>query len=183
VSAPAASGRLVRSYLRYLRERVGDAQFTALGRQLPSEQAAILNTTPHRTDWIPLTTWQPILEAFERRFGDLPTWRLVREATRSTMAVAISKAWSAFLGDVTPELLLERADTFWKMSYNAGSLMVATRKPRRVVLALDGWPDPPEPVSAIVAEACAVFLARLGERAPRAIDRRVGERAEIEVTW
>jgi hypothetical protein len=183
VSAPAASGRLVRSFLRYLKERVGEAQFEAVGAKLAPAEAALLHAAPHRTDWIPLATWQPVLEAFERRFGDLATWRLIREATRSTMAVAISKAWSTFLADATPELLLERADTFWKMSYNAGTLTVAVRKPRRIVLALDGWPRPPEPVVAMVAEACAVFLARLGEREPHAIDRLAGERAEVDVTW
>jgi hypothetical protein len=35
----------------------------------------------------------------------------------------------------------------------------------------------------MVAEACAVFLARLGERAPRAIDRVSAGRMEIDVTW
>jgi hypothetical protein len=69
------------------------------------------------------------------------------------------------------------------MSYNAGTLVVASQRPRHVVLAIDGWASPPEPVAAMVAEACAVFLARLGERTPRAIERFVEGQAQIEVTW
>jgi hypothetical protein len=183
VSEFCASGRLVRSFVHYLQQRVGEPAFGGLARQLPPSEASILAEPPSRADWIPLGTWQPILESFERRFGDLPTWRLVREATRSTMAVAISRGWSAFLADVTPERLLERADTFWRMSYNAGTLVVASRRPRHVVLAIEGWSSPPEPVAAMVAEACAVFLARLGERTPRAIERLVDGQAQIEVTW
>jgi hypothetical protein len=127
--------------------------------------------------------WQKIANTFEERFGDPATWQLLRQATRLAMAVAISKGWSAFLADVTPDLLLERADTFWKMSYDAGNMVVVSRKPRHVVLAIDSWQDPPAPVGAMVAEACAVFLARLGERSPRAIDRLSGDRVEIDVTW
>ena len=120
---------------------------------------------------------------FERRFGDPHTWQLLRQATRLAMAVAISKGWSTFLADVTPDLLLERADTFWKMSYDTGTMVVASRKPRHVVLAVEGWDSPPAAVGAMVAEACAVFLARLGERAPRAIDSLDGGRIRIDVTW
>jgi hypothetical protein len=181
VSKPGVSKRLVRSILRSLRDSVGESAFDAVKRQLPAEQAAIL--VAPREDWIALELWQPLLAAFEKRCGDLSHWQLVRQATRLAMAVAISKGWSAFLADVTPDQLLERADTFWKMSYNAGTLVVRERKPRRVLLELDGWRDPPAPVGAMVAEACAVFLARLGERAPRAIDRVSDGRQEIEVTW
>jgi hypothetical protein len=87
------------------------------------------------------------------------------------------------LADVTPDSLLDRADTFWKLSYNTGTMIVLSKKPRHVVLAVDGWASPPASVGVMVAEACAVFLARLGERSPRAIDCINGERAEIDVTW
>jgi hypothetical protein len=158
---------MARSILRSLREVVGEAALP----QLPAG------------DWIPVEEWHKAAADLERRFGDPATWQLLRQATRLAMAVAISKGWSAFLADVTPDLLLERADTFWKMSYNTGELVVVARKPRHVVMAVSGWPSPPEPVGAMVAEACAVFLARLGERAPRAIDRMNGDRVEIDVTW
>jgi hypothetical protein len=170
---PAASRRMTHSILRSLREVVGEAAYEAIMRGLAEPKA----------DWVPLDEWLKIVGEFERRFGDPQTWQLLRQATRLAMAVAISKGWSAFLADVTPEVLMDRADTFWKMSYNAGTMVVVSKKPRHVVLAVDGWTSPPAPVGAMVAEACAVFLARLGERAPRAIDRLTADRAEIDVTW
>ena len=169
-----ASLRMTRSVLRSLREIIGEPACDAALRALPAG------------DWIPVDDWQKTAADLERRFGDPSTWQLMRQGTRLAMAVAISKGWSAFLADVTPDLLLERADTFWKLSYDAGTMVVVSRKPRHVVLTIDGWPSPPEPVGAMVAEACAVFLARLGERAPRAIDRinpAQGDRVEIDVTW
>jgi hypothetical protein len=169
----AVSRRMARSILRSLREVVGDAAYESVMRPLPELKG----------DWVPLAEWQAIVGEFEKHFGDPSTWQLLRQATRLAMAVAISRGWSTFLADVTPDLLLERADTFWKMSYNAGTLVVVSRKPRHVLMAVEGWPSPPAPVGAMVAEACAVFLARLGERAPRAIDSLDGERAQIEVTW
>lgn len=168
----AVSRRMENSILRSIRELVGEAAYDAAMRTLP--QAA--------GDWIPVEEWQQIASTFENRFGDPSTWQLIRQATRLAMAVAISKGWSTFLADVTPDLLLERADTFWKLSYNSGTLVVVSRKPRHVVLAVDGW-SPPAPIGAIVAEACAVFLAKLGERAPRAVDSVNGDRVEIDVTW
>jgi len=169
----AVSRRMARSILRSLREVVGEAAYEAAMRGQPEL----------KSDWVPLDDWMQIAGEFERRFGQPQTWQLLRQATRLAMAVAISKGWSTFLADVTPDVLLERADTFWKMSYNAGTLVVVSRKPRHVVLAVDGWTAAPEAVGAMVAEACAVFLARLGERAPRAIDRVSAGRIEIDVTW
>jgi hypothetical protein len=170
---PAVSRRMARSILRSLREVVGEAAYDNAMRSAPKLDG----------EWVPFGDWQAVIDQFEQRFGDPATWQLLRQATRLAMAVAISKGWSTFLADVTPDLLLERADTFWKLSYNAGTMVVVSRKPRHVVLALDGWPTPPPSVGAMVAEACAVFLARLGERAPRAIDKLNGDRAEIDVTW
>lgn len=178
-----ASGRLARSFLRYLRERVGDVAYEAIARELAPEGAALLRQPPDRHDWVPLAVWLPVLEAFERRFGDPATLQLVREATRATMAVAVEKAWAAFLADATPEALLQRAGTFWAMSYDTGTLVVAARGPRRWRLAIDGWEAPPPQVVASVAEACVVFLVRLGERAARAVDTLNGGRGEIEVSW
>jgi hypothetical protein len=167
------SRRMARSILRSLREVVGENAYDSAMRGQPEL----------KSDWVPIEDWQKIANTFEGRFGDPSTWQLLRQATRLAMAVAISKGWSAFLADVTPDLLLERADTFWKLSYDTGTMNVVSRKPRHVVLAIDGWDLPPAPVGAMVAEACAVFLARLGERAPRAIDRLNGNRVEIDVTW
>lgn len=183
MSGPAVSGRLVRSLVRSLRESIGEPAFESVKRQLPPAEAALLVETAGRGDWLPLSDWQPVLERFERTCGDLTHWQLVRQATRLAMAVAIGKGWSSFLADVTPNLLLDRADTFWKLSYDTGTLVVKERKPRRVVLTVDGWPAPPAPVGAMVAEACAVFLARLGERAPRAINHAADGHVAIEVTW
>jgi len=182
-AGPRASGRLVRSMLRYLHERVGDAAFEAIGRELDPEAHKLLTGPVSSTDWIPLSTWLPVLELFERRLGDAATWQLVREVTRGTMAVAVQKGWSAFMADITPELLLQRSGTFWSMSYDTGQLVVMARGPRRCRMAIDGWPDPPVPVVASVAEACVVFLVRLGDRDGRVREERVDGRAELEITW
>lgn len=182
MKAPAASGRLVRAFLRYLRERVGEGACAAIGRELGGASGALLDQPPARTDLIPLSVWLPVLGAFEARFGNPATWQLLRETTRATMAVAMQKGWSAFMADVTPDLLLERAGTFWQMSYDTGTLVVSERGPRRCRLVLDGFPDPPAQVVASVAEACVVFLVRLGERSGRAVETIAGGRA-IEVTW
>jgi hypothetical protein len=176
----AVSGRMVRSILRSLREVVGEAGYEAILAPLP-DAVRRLAGGPH--DWVPVEEWLPVIGAFEERLGDLSTWQLTRQATRLALAVAIGKAWSASLADISPDVLLERADSFWKLSYNTGRLVVVSKKPRHVVLAIEGWPSPPAPVSAMVAETCAVFLARLGERAPRAIDRISDGRAEIDITW
>jgi hypothetical protein len=164
------STRLVRSSLRYLRERVGDAAFDSI---LAGEQAKEM----------PALAWQALLLRFEQQYGDPASWTLVREMTRYTMAVAVQKGWSTFLAGATPESLLERAQTFWSMNWNAGALVVAERAPHKVVLELRDWPgDPPEIVGPIVAEGCAVFLARLGET-PRAVAERQGKKVRVVVTW
>jgi hypothetical protein len=186
-----ASGRLVRSILRNLRDRVGDAAYEALGRELGGGAQRVMTTHPSSTepagarkaDWIPLGDWLPILELFEKRFGDPQTWQLLRETTRATMAVAVSKGWSAFMADITPELLLQRSGTFWSMSYDTGQLVVLARGPRRCHMAIEGWPSPPPPVVAQAAEACVVFLVRLGERGGRVREELVDGRAELEITW
>jgi hypothetical protein len=179
----AASGRLVRSFLRYLRERAGEAACQAIGRELGGAPGALVATPPLSTDWIPLATWLPVLAAFERRFGDPATWQLLRETTRATMAVAMQKGWSRFMADITPDLLAERAGTFWQMSYDTGMLVVRARGPRRCRLAIENWRDPPAPVVASVAEACVVFLVRLGERSGRAVETIADGCAELEVSW
>jgi hypothetical protein len=177
------SGRLVRSMLRYLKERIGDAAFEAVGRELAVESRRLLTDPVSSTDWIALDLWLPVIELFERRFGDPATWQLLREVTRGTMAVAMQKGWSAFMADITPELLLQRSGTFWSMSYDTGQLVVVNRGPRRCRMAIDGWPDPPQPVVASVAEACVVFMVRLDERAGRVREERVDGRAELEISW
>ncbi len=180
---PAVSRRLVRAYVRYLEGRIGPpfAQFVdglpPAVRPLCERQSGV--------EWVAMDPWLQLMTAAEERFGDRPTWRLVREATRATMAEAVSRAWSAFLSDITPDLLLQRADTFWKMSYRGGTLVVDERHPRSVRMAVadtDGW-QPPPPVGVILAEACAVFLARLGERAPRAILLEGEARLTVELSW
>jgi hypothetical protein len=183
MSEPAASGRLVRSFVRYLRERIGEGGIDAIARELSAPERALLSPQVGKLDWVPFATWLPVLAAFERRFGDLQTWRLLREMTRATMAVAVAKGWSAFLADTTPDLLMSRSGTLWQMSYNTGQLVVLQRGARHCRMAIEGWPDPPEPVVASVAEACVVFLVRLGERTGRAVEETVGGRAEIEVNW
>src|SRR5581483_6290457 len=150
MTEPRVSGRMARSFLRYLRERVGEAAFDAVMRSHPAIGE------PAAGDWIAISTWQPLIEDFERRFGDPATLRLVREMTRSTMAVAISKGWSAFLSGATPDSLLQQSGRFWSMSYDAGKLVVAARGPKRVLFAVEDWPSPPAFVVASVAEAIAV---------------------------
>jgi hypothetical protein len=99
------------------------------------------------------------------------------------MAVAVAKGWSAFMADITPDLLIQRSATFWSMTYDTGQLVVLSRGPRRVRLGIEGWPSPPAPVVAQVAEACVVFMVRLGERAGRVREELEGGRSELEVTW
>jgi hypothetical protein len=173
---PGVSARLVRSFLRYLRERLGDGAYEAVLRDAP------LGTPPEH-GWIEIDRWVDTLQRFESRHGELATWRLLRETTRVTMAMAVGKGWSAFMPEATHDSLLARAGTFWSMSYNTGSLAVVHRGARSVKLAVDGWPSPPAPVGASVAEACAVFLVRLGEREGRVSDRVVDGRLEIEGHW
>jgi hypothetical protein len=178
---PAISGRLVRSSLRYLREREGAATMAALARELSPHPFL---TAPHVDDgWIALPAWLEVLAAVEQRFGDPETLRLLREMTRATMAAAVSTVWGTFLQAATPEQLLERAGDFWKVSFDTGRLVVAERGPRRARLAVEGWEAPPREVGVIVAEACAVFLARLGVGAPRVIDSVVNQRLEIAGAW
>jgi hypothetical protein len=174
VTVPSVSGRLVRSFLRYLRERLGDAAFEAQARAV---------ALPGDADWVALDKWIPALDGFEARFGDRATWRLLREMTRATMAAAISKVWSTFLSDATPASLLDRVGTFWSLSYNVGELRAVERGPRRAHLVIEGWASPPPQVVVSVAEACAVFLARLGQRSPRAVDKIVDGRGEVEISW
>ncbi len=181
--APCVSKRLVRSFLRYLKDREGDQAYEAVAQRLPPDGARLVRDGSWPDDWVPLAVWLPALEAFEQRHGDPKTWQLLREMTRSCMAVAVQKGWSAFMADITPELLLQRSGTFWQMSYNTGELVVLARGPRRCRMGIEGWPNPPAPVVASVAEACVVFLVRLGERTGRAADQVVNGRAEIEVTW
>lgn len=184
MSTPSTARRLVRSFLRYLKERVGDGAYEALARELPPRSAALMTErVGSGADHIPLDDWLPVVRAFEARFGDPTTLQLLRETTRAMMAVAVDKGWSTFLADVTPDLLLARSGTFWSMSYDAGRLVVRARGPRRCLLALEGWDDPPPEVVAMLAEACVVFLVRLGERGGRAIEGRNGATAEIEAIW
>jgi hypothetical protein len=193
-AARHVSGRLVRSFLRTLRERVGGPTVDAIlkthplptgepsGARRGASGEAVPSRMPGVVDWVAMSVWQPFLEEFERRFGDPATLRFVREITRSTMAVAVSKAWSGFLSGATHETLLASAPRFWSLSYDSGTLVVAARGPRRVLFAVDDWPDPPAIVGASVAEAVAVFLARMGQM-PRAVDRIENGRAEVELTW
>jgi hypothetical protein len=169
------SGRLVRAYLRYLRERVGEPSVEAALRLHPV-------AAPAGSDWVPMASWQPLVEELERRHGDPATLRLSREITRSTMAEAVSVAWSRFLAGATLESLFAQTGRFWSLSYNSGRLVLDRKGPHRALITVEDWPDPPAIVAASVAEAAAVFLARLGEH-PRAIDRIVEHHAEIELTW
>jgi hypothetical protein len=177
------SKRLARSFLRYLRERVGDAGYEAVASSLAAGPAQLMREPNAAADWIPLDDWLPILRELELRFGDPATLQLLRETTRFCMAVAVAKGWSAFLADVTPDLLLQRSSSFWQMSYAMGQLVVVSRAARHVRLGVDGWADPPPEVVASVCEACVVFLVRLGERGGRAVEQRTNGRAEIDVTW
>src|SRR5204863_9361804 len=101
--APSISGRLVRSSLRYLREREGAGAVTQVAASLP--QHAFLTAPKIGDGWIPLGAWLEALTEFERRFGDPATLRLLREMTRATMAAAVSTVWGTFLAAATPEQL------------------------------------------------------------------------------
>ncbi len=178
---PSISGRLVRSSLRYLREREGAAAVAQVAQALP--QHAFLTAARVDDGWIPLGAWLEALRAFEARFGDPATLRLLREMTRATMAAAVSTVWGTFLAGATPAELLDRVATFWSVSFDTGTLVVVERGPKRARLAVDGWPSPPAEVGAMVAEACAVFLARIGVAAPRVVAEVQGGRLEIDGTW
>ena len=175
---PRVSGRLVRSFLRYLRERIGEGAYRAYANNLVV-RGELLRNPPARTDWVALDDWLKVLEGFEYAYGDRDSMHLLRETTRATMAVAVQKGWSAFLAEVTPDQLLARADTFWQMSYDTGQLVVTDRGPHRCRLEIRDWPEVPPAVVASVAEACVVFLVRLGERGARAVDRA----NTIEISW
>jgi hypothetical protein len=181
VKEPAISGRLVRSSLRYLRDREGAATIAAVARELP--QHAFLHAARIDDAWIPLAAWLEVLAAFEQRFGDPPTLRLLREMTRATMAAAVSTVWGTFLATATPDQLMARVGDFWSVSFDTGTLAVVERAHGRAKLAVDGWPHPPREVGAMVAEACAVFLARVGVSAPRVVDKVVSSRLEIDGAW
>jgi hypothetical protein len=99
------------------------------------------------------------------------------------MAAAISTVWGTFLAEATTEQLLDRAGTFWSVSFDTGTLTVVERAHGRAHLAVENWPSPPREVGAIVSEACAVFLARVGVEAPRVVADVVGGRLEIEGAW
>jgi hypothetical protein len=178
---PGISGRLVRSSLRYLRDREGTAAMAAIARELP--QHAFLQAAHVGDGWIPLSAWLEVLTAVERNFGDPDTLRLLREMTRATMAAAVSTVWGTFLAGATPQELLERVGTFWSVSFDTGTLAVVDRGPNRALLAVDGWANPPREIGAIVAEACAVFLARIGVAAPRVVESVVNGRLEIDGAW
>lgn len=181
MSPPAISGRLVRSSLRYLREREGAAAVAAVGRAFPAHE--FLRVARVDDGWIALPAWLEVLGAFERRFGDPETLRLLREMTRATMAAALSTVWGTFLAGAGLGELLDRAGTFWSLSFDTGALVVVERGPKRARLAVDGWESPPREVGAMVAEACAVFLARVGVAAPRVVERVVSGRLELESLW
>jgi hypothetical protein len=175
------SGRLVRSSLRYLRDRVGAATFAAIAKEFPAYQ--FLHVAHVDDGWIAIDEWRAVLATCEQRFGDPATLRLLREMTRATMAAAVSTVWSTFLAGATPEQLLDRVGDLWRVSFDSGKLVVVERGKRRALLAVEDWPSPPEEVGVIVAEACAVFLARLGVRAPRVVESVVNGRLEIEGSW
>lgn len=168
------SGRLVRSFLRTLKERVGDAAYDEIARKSP-----LVAKPPAGSDWIPLGQWLPVLAAFEVRYGDPGSLQLIRETTRATMAVAVQRGWAVSRATVTPDGLLARADEFWRMSYDTGHLAVGERGPRKVRFEIRDWPDVPPVVVASVAEACVVFLVGLGERSARAVE----EGSAIVVSW
>ena len=178
---PAISGRLVRSSLRYLRDREGAATIAQVAAQFP--QHAFLHAAHVDDGWIPLPAWLEVLAAFEARFGDPPTLRLLREMTRATMAAAVSTVWGTFLASATPDQLMARVGDFWSVSFDTGKLVVAERAHGRAKLAVDGWANPPPQVGAMVAEACAVFLARVGVGAPRVVGGVVNGRLEIDGAW
>jgi hypothetical protein len=175
------SGRLVRSSLRYLRDRVGGVTFGAIAKEFP--QLAFLQTAQVDDGFIALDDWLNVLRTFEQRFGDAETLRLLREMTRATMAAAISTVWGTFLADATPEQLLDRAGDLWSLSFSRGRLVVVDKGHGRALLTIEDWPSPPPEVGAMVAEACAVFLARLGMRAPRVVESVSDGRMSIEGAW
>jgi hypothetical protein len=175
------SGRLVRSSLRYLREREGAAAVGQVAAQFP--QHAFLQAAQVGDGWIALDAWLEVLAAVEARFGDPPTLRLLREMTRATMAAAVSTVWGTFLASATPDQLMGRVGDFWSVSFDTGTLAVVERAHGRAKLAVDGWRDPPREVGAMVAEACAVFLARVGVGAPRVVASVVNGRLEIDGAW
>ncbi|HEX4457315.1 MAG TPA: hypothetical protein VIA18_05065 [Polyangia bacterium] len=178
---PSISARLVRSSLRYLREREGAAALAQIARELPRH--AFLTQPKIDDGWIALPAWLEVLAAFERRFGDPPTYRLLREMTRATMAAAISSVWATFLQAASPEQLLDRSADFFTLSFDTGKLVVVDRAPHRAKLAVENWPNPPRELGVIVAEACAVFLARIGHAQPRVVDSVVNQRLEIAGAW
>jgi hypothetical protein len=180
---PRVSARLVRACLRYLKDRVGPSPFEAVARGLPASAAELAVAPLQRTDLVRVVDFVALVDALEERFGDSTTHRLLREMTRTTMAAALSTVWGTFLADATPESMLGRAGTLWALSYDTGRLEVIDRGPRRARLAIAGWDDPPETVSVLVAESCAVIVARLGVGVPRAVESRAGGRVEIEVSW
>ena len=88
---PSISGRLVRSSLRYLRDREGAATIAAIAQQFP-QHAFLQRRTSTMAGSRPAPgsrCWRP----FEQRIGDPPTLRLLREMTRATMAAAVSTAF------------------------------------------------------------------------------------------
>jgi hypothetical protein len=207
VKTPSISGRLVRSSLRYLRDREGAAAIAQVARELPAApfvtaaggddgrpqpaqpraQSAAKDAQPGAQaaakDWIGLPDWLAFLGAVERRYGDPETLRLLREMTRATMAAALSTVWGTHLHGASPFQLLDRAGDFWSLSFDTGRLVVVERGAGRARLAVEGWDDPPREVGVIVAEACAVFLARLGFAAPRVVADVVNRRLEIVGAW
>lgn len=178
---PSISGRLVRSSLRYLRDREGAATMAAMAQRFPRH--AFLRAARVDDGWISLAAWLEVLAAFEARVGDPATLRLLREMTRATMAAAVSTVWGTFLATATPDQLMARVGDFWAVSFDTGTLVVVERAHGRARLAVDGWRDPPREVGAMVAEACAVFLARVGFAAPRVVDRLVNGRLELDGAW
>ena len=78
--------------------------------------------------WIPLAAWLEVLAAFERRVGDPPTLRLLREMTRATMAAAVSTVWGTFLATARrPSSCSARVGDFWSVSFDTGKLVVVER--------------------------------------------------------
>lgn len=180
-AGPSISGRLVRASLRYLREREGTAQVAALARTLPPHP--FLQAARVDDGWIALADWIEVLTAFERRFGDPETLRLLREMTRATLAAAVSTVWGTFLAGAGTAELLDRAGTFWSASFDTGRLTVVERGVGRAQLLLEGWHEPPREVGTMLAEAGAVFLARIGVVAPRVVGRSVAGRLELTCAW
>jgi hypothetical protein len=180
---PRVSARLVRACLRYLGERVGERALVAIAEERSPALGRLATSPPARGEWLPVADFVELVAAVEARAGDPATHRLLREMTRATMAAALSTVWGTHLADATPESMLERAGTLWSLSYDAGRLEVVERGGRRARLAVLGWADPPPEVSAVLAEACAVIVARMGVGVPRAVALRADGRVEIEVSW